>query len=58
VVLVGLPQTQRADVVAAALAAKLTELPRQLRRSLIWDQGREMAQHAVSPSPAACPSTL
>jgi IS30 family transposase len=47
VMLVGLPQTHRADVVAAALAAKVTELPQQLRRSLTWDQGREMAQHAV-----------
>ena len=47
VMLVGLPETHRADVVAAALAAKITELPKQLRRSLTWDQGREMAQHAV-----------
>ena len=47
VMLVGLPETHRADVVAAALAAKITELPEQLRRSLTWDQGREMAQHAV-----------
>jgi IS30 family transposase len=47
VLLVGLPETHRADVVAAALAAKITELPKQLRRSLTWDQGREMAQHAA-----------
>ena len=47
VMLVGLPETHRADVVAAALAAKITELPQHLRRSLTWDQGREMAQHAV-----------
>jgi transposase, IS30 family len=46
VMLVGPPETHRADVVAAALAAKITELPQQLRRSLTWDQGREMAQHA------------
>jgi IS30 family transposase len=47
VMLVGLPETHRADVVAAALAAKTAELPHHLRRSLTWDQGREMAQHAV-----------
>ena len=45
VMLVGLPVNHSADVVAAALAAKITELPGQLRRSLTWDQGREMAQH-------------
>jgi IS30 family transposase len=47
VMLVGLPETHRADVVAATLAAKITELPEHLRGSLTWDQGREMAQHAV-----------
>jgi Integrase core domain len=47
VMLVGLPENHRADVVAAALAAKITELPEHLRRSLPWDQGREMAQHAA-----------
>jgi IS30 family transposase len=45
VMLVGLPERHSADVVAAALAAKMTELPAQLRRSVTWDQGREMAQH-------------
>jgi IS30 family transposase len=45
--LVGLPANHRADVVAAALAAKIIELPDHLRRSLAWDQGREMAQHAA-----------
>jgi len=47
VMLVGLPENHRADVVAAALAAKITELPEHLRRSLAWDQGREMARHAA-----------
>jgi IS30 family transposase len=29
-----------------AIAATITTLPEQLRRSLTWDQGAEMAQHA------------
>ena len=29
-----------------AIAASITTLPEQLRRSLAWDQGAEMAQHA------------
>jgi IS30 family transposase len=44
-VLVGLPDGHTADVVAAALADKMTDLPADLRRSLTWDQGKEMAQH-------------
>jgi IS30 family transposase len=47
VMLVGLPQTHQADVVAAALAAKIAELPEHLRRSLTWDQGREMGPRAI-----------
>lgn len=31
---------------ADALAAKITELPEQLQRSLTWDHGKEMAKHA------------
>ncbi|MGH3308890.1 MAG: IS30 family transposase, partial [Nocardioides sp.] len=46
VMLVGLPQGHTANVVAAALAEKMTDLPADLRRSLTWDQGKEMAQHA------------
>jgi IS30 family transposase len=46
VLLVGLPGGHTADVVADALAAKIVELPDQLRRSLTWDHGKEMAQHA------------
>jgi IS30 family transposase len=41
-----LPHGHTADVVADALAAKITELPTQLCRSLTGDHGKEMAQHA------------
>jgi IS30 family transposase len=46
VMLVELPNGHKADVVADALAAKIVELPDQLRRSLTWDHGKEMAEHA------------
>jgi len=36
----------RADVVADAIGQRITALPDQLRRSLTWDQGKEMAEHA------------
>lgn len=35
-----------AEAVRDAIAATLTTWPEQLRRSLTWDQGAEMAQHA------------
>lgn len=35
-----------AEAVRDAIAAAITTLPEQLRRSLAWDQGAEMAQHA------------
>jgi IS30 family transposase len=44
--LVGLPDGHRVELVADALAAAITTLPRQLTRSLTWDQGHEMAEHA------------
>jgi IS30 family transposase len=46
VLLIALPDGHSAEVVADALAAKIAELPAQLRRSLTWDQGKEMAAHA------------
>jgi IS30 family transposase len=46
VILVGLPNGHQADVVADALAARIVTLPEQLRRSITWDHGKEMAQHA------------
>ncbi|WP_419554813.1 IS30 family transposase [Candidatus Poriferisodalis sp.] len=35
-----------AEAVRDAIAASVSTLPQQLRRSLTWDQGAEMAQHA------------
>jgi len=35
-----------AEAVRDAIADAITTLPQQLRRSLTWDQGAEMAQHA------------
>ena len=35
-----------AQAVRDAIALSITTLPQQLRRSLTWDQGAEMAQHA------------
>jgi IS30 family transposase len=35
-----------AEAVRDAIAETITTLPEQLRRSLTWDQGTEMAQHA------------
>jgi IS30 family transposase len=44
--LVGLPAgNHKADAVADALAAAVAQLPKQLARSLTWDQGHEMAEH-------------
>jgi IS30 family transposase len=36
----------RSESVIAALTRHVVTLPEQLRRSLTWDQGKEMAQHA------------
>ena len=35
-----------AEAVRDAIARTITTLPEELRRSLTWDQGAEMAQHA------------
>ena len=43
--LVALPEGTNAEPVCEALKASVVTLPVQLRRSLTWDQGKEMAAH-------------
>jgi IS30 family transposase len=46
VMLIALPRGHGAESVTDALSQAITALPAQLRRSLTWDQGTEMAGHA------------
>jgi IS30 family transposase len=43
--LVALPDGQSAEAVRDALVESIGSLPEQLRRSLTWDQGKEMGEH-------------
>jgi IS30 family transposase len=45
VMLLHLLGNHSAETVAEAMIAKMSDLPEQLRRSLTWDQGSEMASH-------------
>jgi len=47
VMLVHLPNGFGSEAVCKALTARIQTLPRALRRSLTWDQGREMARHVA-----------
>ena len=44
-VLLHLPHGRTADDVRAALTRQIAKLPAELRRTLTWDQGKEMAEH-------------
>jgi IS30 family transposase len=46
VVLFALPAGRRAENFEPALRAAFSRLPHHMRRSLTWDRGREMAEHA------------
>lgn len=46
VMLLSLRHGRLAEQVKAALVARIRTLPEQLRRSLIWDRGKEMGEHA------------
>jgi IS30 family transposase len=45
VVLLHLPEDRTAATLADAMSAKVPQIPEVLRRSLTWDQGKEMALH-------------
>lgn len=46
VMLLALPDNRRAETVRDVIAQKIQKLPTNLVRSLTWDQGKEMGQHA------------
>ena len=45
VMLLKLPNGHGAEAVRKAMTKKILKLPVQLRRSITWDQGKEMAEH-------------
>jgi len=46
VMLFALPNGHSAEAVRRAMVRKIRQLPTELRRSLTWDQGSEMSEHA------------
>jgi IS30 family transposase len=45
VILLHLPNGHGADAIQEAMAAAMSNLPKQLRQTLTWDQGQEMTNH-------------
>jgi IS30 family transposase len=45
VILLHLPHGRTAEDVRASLTRQVSKLPAELRRTLTWDQGKEMAEH-------------
>jgi IS30 family transposase len=50
-----LPDSRASEPVIAALSEAIGTLPAELRRSLTWDQGSEMAGHAAFTVVTGCP---
>jgi transposase, IS30 family len=46
VVLIRLPHGRSTEAFRSALTRQVSRLPAELRRTLTWDQGKEMAEHA------------
>jgi hypothetical protein len=57
VMLVALPDGRTSDKVVAALGRRILELPEQVRHSITWDNGKEMALHTEFTTRPACRST-
>jgi IS30 family transposase len=55
VMLGALPEAKDADTVAEVLTGLMRRLPEELRRTLAWDQGSEMARHAAFTLATGCP---
>jgi IS30 family transposase len=53
--LVGLDHSRVSEHVIARLSATMSRLPTELRRSLTWDQGSEMALHRTFTLTTDCP---
>jgi IS30 family transposase len=55
VILVALPDSRVSEHVIAQITTKMAQLPEELRRSLTWDQGSEMALHNRFSIATGCP---
>ncbi|MFB7374898.1 IS30 family transposase [Streptomyces sp. NPDC056222] len=56
--IVALPDGIKAEQVAPHLTRSLLGIPRQLRRTLTWDRGREMAEHQAITAKTCMPIYL
>jgi IS30 family transposase len=55
VLLGALPDSRSSGAVITVLSELITRLPQELRRSLAWDNGSEMARHAEFSVATGCP---